>query len=54
MNYGCFPNQCIFDAPTSPPPGTFNTELKRYNDVRVNKNYSAAQCKQLDDARATM
>jgi len=54
INYGCFPNQCIFDASTSPSPGTFNSELKKYNDVRVNKNYSIAQCKQQQDAHATM
>lgn len=52
MNHGCFPNQCIFNAETSPPPGTFNKELKKYNDVRVNKNYSIAQCKKRDDLRA--
>jgi len=54
MNYGCFPNQCIFDAPTSPPSSTFNAELKKYNNVRVNKNYSNTESKQYQDARAFM
>ena len=54
INYGCFPNQCIFNAPTSPPPGTFSSELKKYNDVRVNKNYASVQCQSLQDSRASM
>jgi hypothetical protein len=52
INYGCHPNQCIFNATTSPPPGTFSAELKRYNDVRVRKNYNAAQCPSYEDSRA--
>jgi hypothetical protein len=54
MNFGCYANQCIFNSPTSPPPGTFSSELKKYNDVRVNKNYNSAQCKRQDDCRTTM
>ncbi len=43
--FGCVSNQCIHMSPTSPQPGDFNTEMNRYNQVRVMGKKEIAQCK---------
>ncbi len=43
--FGCVSNQCIHVSPTSPQPGDFNTEMNRYNQVRVMGKKDIAQCK---------
>ncbi len=42
--FGCSVNPCIHNSPTSPPPGDFNVEMNRYNQVRVTGNSSIAKC----------
>ena len=53
--YTCQPNLCVFNAATSPPPGSFNTELKTYNDSRMkNADNSKLVCAKLEDYRLSM
>jgi hypothetical protein len=42
--FGCTSKQCIHNSPTSPPPGDFNTEMYRYNQVRVGGKTEIAKC----------
>jgi hypothetical protein len=54
-NFSCQPNLCVFNAPTSPSPGSFSTELKTYNDSRMkNANNTAVVCKPLEDYRLSL
>ena len=40
----CNVNPCIHNSPTSPPPGDFNKEMARYNQVRITGNAANAKC----------
>ena len=51
VNYGCNSNECIHVSPTSPPPGDFNVEMARYNQVRVMANREIAKCAPVGDYR---
>jgi hypothetical protein len=53
--FSCQPNLCIFTANTSPPPGSFSSELKTYNDSRMkNADNSKLVCKPLLDYRLSL
>lgn len=54
-NFTCQPNLCVFNAPTSPTPGSFSAELKTYNDSRMkNADNSKLMCKSLQDYRLSL
>jgi hypothetical protein len=54
-NFTCQPNLCVFNSETSPPPGSFNLELKTYNDSRMaNNDNSNLVCKKLEDYRLSL